>query len=77
MKISEVSAMLQKVQQLAGDVPVVLKDLETGNVTGLVSVGIELVADAAEAVNEVTISHAKPASPPPAPGEAATTTAGQ
>lgn len=74
MTISEVQSLLQKVQQVAGDVPVVLKDIESGNVSGLVSVGIELVADAVDAVNQVTISHgtATPA-PPPAPAPAAPT----
>ncbi|MGH2877778.1 MAG: hypothetical protein ACRDLV_16115, partial [Solirubrobacteraceae bacterium] len=65
------------VQQVAGDVPVILRDVESGNVSGLVSVGIELVADAVDAVNRVTISHgAQAAAPeptavpePPAPAD--------
>lgn len=74
MNISEVTALLARVQQVAGDVPVVLRDIESGNISGLVSVGIELVADAVDAVNQVTISHgtSTPA-PPPAPAPAAPT----
>ncbi len=66
MTITEVQALLARVQQVAGDVPVILKDAASGNVTGLVSVGIELVADAADAVNQVTITHDTQA-PAPAP----------
>lgn len=66
MKVSDVQGLLTKVQQVAGDVPVVLKDIESGNISGLVSVGIELVADAAAAVNQVTITHGQQA-PQPAP----------
>jgi hypothetical protein len=69
MTITEVQALLARVQQVAGDVPVILKDIETGCITGLVSVGIELAADAASAVNQVTISHGTtaPASEPATP----------
>jgi len=57
MTITEVQALLARVQQVAGDVPVILKDASSGNITGLVSVGIELLADATAAVDQVTITH--------------------
>ena len=72
MKISELVGVLNKVQQVAGDVPIVLKAVEDGAETGLLSVGVHIDPTTAEG-GSVALEHgqAPPASPAPEPEPAA------
>lgn len=69
MTISEVQALLTKVQQVAGDADVVLRAAEGAAETVIQTVGIELGAGGNPASSEVTITHGPPA-PAPAPAPA-------
>lgn len=64
MKISELVAALQKIGQLIGDVPVVLRHLETAAETEIRSLGVSLDPVAETAASAVTLAHTE-ATPPP------------
>lgn len=64
MKISDLSALLAKVQSIAGDVDVVLKAAETAAETVITDLGIHLDPTTAVAGGTLEIQHA-PATPPP------------
>jgi len=68
MKVTELIAALQKVQQVAGDVPVVLKDVEGDAETALLSIGVHIDPTSGSPVGGVTLEHGEqPASPPVEP----------
>lgn len=66
MHVSELLAALQKVQQVAGDVPVVLKHVENGAESELLSLGIHIGASSPDQTGRVELEHgdAPPASEP-------------
>ena len=69
MLISELVSALNRVTQLAGDIPVVLKDVETEAETVLLSLGIKIDPAADTASSSVTIEHGpapEPVTPAPA-----------
>lgn len=65
MKISELVAALNKVQQVAGDVAVVLYDLDAKIKTELVDLDVHIDPTTGEAGSAVVLDHA--ATPPEAP----------
>lgn len=73
-RISELSAALGKVQQVAGDVPVILRDAESGAETVLLSLGINLDPSGDLAGGNVVFEHGQsapvPEPAPPAPDPA-------
>jgi len=66
MKVSELAAALQKVQQVAGDVPVVLKAVEGGVETALLSIGVHIDPTSAEG-GTAELEHGEQSAPAPAP----------
>ena len=71
MKISELVAVLGKANQVAGDIPVILHDVESGAETELKKFGIEFNLTGESATSAVTLHHGPvTATPEPAPGEA-------
>ena len=62
MKISELVGVLNKVQQVAGDVPIVLKAIEDGAETGLLSVGVHIDPTTEEG-GSVALEHGQAPSP--------------
>lgn len=71
-KISDVVALLQKVAQTAGDLPVVLHDIEHGVVTELQHVGVTLRITGDPEGGCVTLAHAPVTATSTAPATAAT-----
>lgn len=73
MKITELVAALNKVQQIAGDIPVVLKDLGTETETVVHSLGLHFNPSDSSTGGNVTIEHgpadetSTPEPEPPAP----------
>lgn len=66
MTLTELLSGLQKISQYAGDLPVVIKDIETEAETVFHSIGLQI--DPSGAANgKVTINHATTS--PPAPAE--------
>lgn len=72
MLISELSAALQKVQQVAGDIPVVLKDIEHGVETELRALGIHIDPSSGSASSTVELEHAVPTQAPVSPPSTST-----
>ena len=64
MVISELVTALNRVQQLAGDLPVVLKHVEQDAVTVLKAIGVHLDLSGESAAGQVQIEHGDA---PPAP----------
>lgn len=72
MKISDLSAMLSKVTQLAGDLEVVLKAAEGEAETVITDLGIHLSPASGTAGSTLTIEHGTPPPAvvePPAPAD--------
>jgi hypothetical protein len=69
MKISELVKALNKVQQIVGDAPVILKQLEgdVGTVVKQLVIAVDPTQD--DAGGTVTIEHGTPAPVVPAPAE--------
>lgn len=68
MLISELLAALGKVNQLAGDIPIVLKHVESEAETELLSLGLHIDPTSAEVGGSVTLEHGTPpAAPAPTP----------
>jgi hypothetical protein len=65
MKISDLTALLSRVQSIAGDVEVVLKAAETEVETVITDLGIHLDPTSAAAGGTLTIEHGT--ATPPAP----------
>lgn len=65
MTVSELLSVLQRVQQVAGDVPVIVKDLEHDAETVLQSIGLHIDPSGGQAGGSVVLEHAtaKPADP--------------
>jgi hypothetical protein len=64
VNISDVTAALTKVSQLVGDVPVVLRDLETDAETELKSLEVSIDAATGQTSSIVTVTHGPPAPAP-------------
>jgi len=69
MKVSDLLAALQKVQQVAGDVDVVLKDVDQGVETALLSLGVHISASTGDTSGAVVFEHGHAQLPPPAEPE--------
>jgi hypothetical protein len=71
MKLSELQSLLGRIQQLAGDVDVVLKAADSEAETVITDLGIHLDATSAAPTSTLTITHgtapAPAAADPPAP----------
>lgn len=72
MKASELSGALGRVQQVAGDVDVLLRDLDTGAVTALRSLGVHIDPSADGTGGTVYLEHNAEPAPDPAPAAAVT-----
>lgn len=59
MKVSELLSVLQKVQQVAGDVPVIARDIEHEVETAVHTVGIKIDPAGADGAGCVTLEHYK------------------
>lgn len=57
MKVSELTAALQKVQQVAGDVEVVLRHLDQGAETVLKSIGVHINPASGTAGGQAVLEH--------------------
>lgn len=66
MKISDLSALLTRVQQIAGDVDVVLKAAEGEAETVISNLGINLKPDASGPAGSLVIEHGEASAPPEA-----------
>lgn len=68
MTVSEIIAALSRVQQIAGDLPVVFKEIESDAETVLQSIGVNIDPNSGAAGGSVTLQHstapAAPAAPP-------------
>lgn len=71
MKVSELTAALQKVQQVAGDVDVVLKDVEGGAETDLLSLGVHIGTSPDDQASRVELEHGTAQQPLPVDPEPA------
>lgn len=74
MKITELVAALQKAQQLVGDAPVILKDVEQGVETEFKSLEQEISLTTGESAGQITLTHgaaSTESAPEPAPEPAA------
>jgi hypothetical protein len=69
MQVSKLIEALQRVVQVAGDVPVVLRELESDAETELKSLGVHIDAQTGDTGGNVTLEHAA-ASPSNPPSEA-------
>jgi hypothetical protein len=67
MDVSQLIAALQKVSQLAGDVPVVLKHAESEAETVLQSIGVHINPTTGETSGEAVLEHGDAPDTPPAP----------
>lgn len=67
MLTSELIAALNKVNQVAGDVPVVLKRIEDDAVTELATIGVHIDPTSGSTSGQVVLEHATPAPAPLAP----------
>lgn len=67
MKVSELVGMLQKVSQIVGDVPVVLKELASEAETEIKSLGVTLDSAEGSEGGTVTLQHATSTTPAAAP----------
>lgn len=71
MKLSELIAGLNKLTQFAGDLPVVIKNVESEAETVLHSIGINIDPSSGTANGSVTINHGTAPEPAPEPAPAA------
>lgn len=76
MLTSEIIAALQKVQSIAGDIPVVLRRVEDDVETELLSIGVHIDPATSSTKGSVALEHGAPAAPAePAVAAAPETTA--
>ena len=76
MKVSELLTALQKVQQVAGDIPVVLKHLEDGAESALLSIGVHIDPTSSGDGGQVELEHGQAPEAPPQEQEAPAPPAG-
>lgn len=76
MKLSELIAGLNKLTQFAGDLPVVIKDVESEAETVLHSIGVNIDPTSGTANGSVTINHGTAPEPAPEPAAPADQPAG-
>lgn len=69
MKISDLAALLSKVQQIAGDVDVVLEDAQTEASSVITDLGIHLDPSSGVPGGTLTIQHGQAPPAPPSPAE--------
>lgn len=67
MTLSEMIALLSRIQQMAGDLPVVFRSPESDAVTVLESIGVNIDPISGAAGGNVTILHAPAPTAPPEP----------
>jgi hypothetical protein len=66
VKISDLTALLSRVQQIAGDVDVVLQAADTEAETVITDLGIHLDPASGSVGSSLTITHGTAPAPPPA-----------